>query len=113
MTKRMQKAPALLLAFLLLAANLTAELAHHHFAPPPVKNSNGQIETAVPQIIGGPQRCCACLFAHENQAAHTGFSGLAAPSPFVFIKPSSPPLFTSVIQSVCRNRAPPTWNQLS
>gem|GEM_PF-5670239 len=113
MTKRMQKVPALLLAFLLLAANLTAELAHHHFAPPSEKNSTGQIETAAPQITGGPQRCCACLFAHENQAVHTGFSDLAAPSPFILVKPSSPPLFTSVIQSSCRNRAPPAWNQLS
>jgi len=113
MTKRMQKAPALLLAFLLLAANLTAELAHHHFWPPPEKNSTGQIETAAPKITSGPQRCCACLFAHENQAIHTGLSDFVSPSLFVFVKSSSASFFTSVPQNSCRNRAPPAWNLLS
>jgi len=102
----MQKTPALLLAFLLLAANLAAELAHHHFWPPE-KNANGQIETAAPKITSGPQRCCACLFAHEHHSILSNIS-------FSVILPLSFTItlftlhhFSQFNKTSRRNRAPP------
>jgi hypothetical protein len=110
MPKKTRKATALILIFLLLAANLMAELAHHHFAPSARqagKNLTWQNQSPLPKIKSAQLLCLACLFASENQSTGSELTFFSSLPSFPFAPPTTTLLFSQLQKTPCRNRAPP------
>lgn len=110
MPKKTRRATALILIFLLLAANLMAELAHHHFtagAEEAVTSRSWQIPSSLPATKSAQSLCLACLFASENQGIRSDVALLSELPSFPFVTPNTPSLFAQRLKISSHNRAPP------
>jgi hypothetical protein len=110
MSRRLRKASALLLAALVLIANVAADFAHRHdwhdgryddlaFSQSPAKP---------PTLDRGQKLCLACLFASEHHSLPNDVSLAASLPPLIPIAPSTLHCVSQFNTIPCCNRAPPT-----